>query len=368
VTSPAPHPALLALAGDGLPGRRSLDVDALERRLDEVEGHGLAGVLLQAHEAGRAPLGSGAVGRLRERIDAEAQLAVRLEAELLRLGPTLTRHGGVVLKGAALAHGANADPALRPSSDLDLLVAPASVDLVLRDLARLGYERPRPDPAPGYAARVAKATTVVHPTGLLVDLHRTLTLGAAGELVDVDEVLAGRIEVPAGPVTVPAPSWPVHLVVVALHAVVGDGLRRPRSLRDVAVVAHHPEQDPRAALDIARRWGVAPTVAVALRAATDLLGAALPDELAAVAATAPTTAVRAGAAASEGARHRLDQLGSTAGWQARATLTRSLVAPSPAFLRWTYGDRPLPTLYARRWRDLCSRTAEASSVGSGVTS
>ena len=68
-------------------------------------------------------------------------------------------------------------------------------------------------------------------------------------------------------------------------------------------------------------------------------------------------------AAVRSARSRLEELrgGSL---RHRVTLTRALVAPSPAFLRWRYGDLPLPSLYARRWRSLHQR---AFDPGRGVT-
>lgn len=349
--SAAPAP-LLALAGRGLPGAPP-PTAVPHDLLDEVEAQGLTGALLAAAALDQLALAPADRTRAEARRDAEAQLAVRLEAELLRLAPVLERHAGVVLKGPALAHHAAADPGERPFSDLDLLVHPRSIPLVLRDLARLGYERPRPDPAPGFAALVAKATTVVHPTGLLVDLHRTITLGAAGEGVDVDEILAGRIELHAGPVAFPAPSWPAHLVIVALHAAVGDGLRRPRSLRDVVHVAHHHEQDPAEALAMADRWGVRGPVAAALRAATEQLGAVLPAPLARVADEAPHLRL------APASRHRVEQLRGGRDLRSRAALARALVAPTPTFLRWSYGELPLPQLYTRRWRDLRERGLDA---------
>ena len=343
-----------ALAGYGLAGAAHLAPTGWGAHLDEVVVDGLAGLLVAAHDAGDVALTEAERDQLAERLAQEAQLAVRLEAELLRLRPVLDRHGAVVLKGPALAHGLGIDPATRPFSDLDLLVAPRSIDRVLGELARLGYERPRPDPSPRFASLVAKATAVAHPTGLLVDLHRTVTLGAAGERIDVDEVLAGRIEVTAGDVAVPAPAWSTHLVVVALHAALGDGLRRPRSIRDVALVAHHADLDARGALALARRWQVHQPVAAALDAVQRRLGVELPEVLA--------DAAEGAASWAPPRQPRLDQLSSGASLRARRALARSMVAPTPTYLRWAYGPRPLPALYWRRWRDL-GRTTTLEGVG-----
>ncbi len=113
----------------------------------------------------------------------------------------------------------------------------------VRALEELGYERTRPEPAPGYDARVGKALTLAHPGGVVVDLHRTLVAGNLGDSIDVDEIIADRRAVTVGPVAVPAPSWEAHLVETALHAVMGDGLARALSIRDIAQVALHPDLD-----------------------------------------------------------------------------------------------------------------------------
>lgn len=346
------------LASHGLGAERPIDRTGFELRhaLDQ----GLAGLLAAADRSGAISLLPGERAQLDQHLAREAELALRLEAELLRLAPVLARHGGVVLKGPALAHDAYPDPSVRPFTDLDVLVAPASIARVLRDLDRLGYERPRPDPTATYAAQVAKATALVHPGGLVVDLHRTLTPGHHGHQIDVLGLLADRIEVAAGPVRVPAPSWEAHLVVVALHAVIGDHLGRVRSVRDVAQVARHPELDAEASVALAARWGATDPLALALHAARQHLGAELPAPLAALADTADhrDTAARSPGAAS--ANRRLVELRhGSGGFRSSVVRWRSLVAPSPAFVRWTYGEAPLPLLYLRRWRDLGRRRSMA---------
>ena len=100
---------------------------------------------------------------LAQQLESEAIRAVQLEGELIRLAPVLAELPAVVLKGAVLAHGAYPDPALRPFTDLDLLVAGPSHDDAVEAFEALGYVRSRPEPAPGYDARVAKALTLSHP-------------------------------------------------------------------------------------------------------------------------------------------------------------------------------------------------------------
>ena len=349
-------PLLLAVARAGLPGAAPPPRDGWDEHLDAVMAHGLAGLFSASAAAGMVDIDAEMAGRLQRQLDAEAVRAVQLEGELIRLAPALEHLGAVVLKGAVLAHAAYPDPLLRPFTDLDLLVPGDRVVHAISVFATYGYERTRPEPAPGYDARVGKAVTLQHPGGVVIDLHRTLAAGNAGEGIDVDELLAARRPVPVGSHTVPAPSWEAHLVECALHAVVGDGLARPLSLRDIAEVAHHPSLDPGAAAELALRWHVAELVGLGLRAARDGLGLELPNALAALAHRADMTVPASEPARS--ARSRLDELRS-GDLRRRATLARSLVAPSAEFLRWAHGDAPLPRLYGRRWRSLYQRALEA---------
>jgi hypothetical protein len=355
-------PWIWAIAAHGLPGTTTaIDASmarAAEAHLDDAFGHGLAGLLAAADRAGALALGPAARARLDQRLAAEATLAVRLEAEVVRLGPILRRHGAVIVKGPAVAHGAYPEPGVRPFTDLDVLVAPASVERVLRDLGRAGYERPRPDPTAGYATHVAKATALAHPNGLVVDLHRTIAPGRHGHAIDVLALLEARIAVRAGSIEVPAPSWEAHLVALALHAVVGDHLGRALSVRDVAQVASLADLDAEAVVALAHAWDATEPLALALRSAADHLGAPLPAPLAALARSASgDTSPRANAAAS--ADRRLEELRHGGSAREQAELWRSLLVPSPAFLRWTYGDGPLPALYLRRWRELGRRRSLA---------
>jgi Uncharacterised nucleotidyltransferase len=364
-------PWLCALAAEGLPHdpdgastarppRSVLDDTGWAPRLDEVFAHGLAGLLAHAWDAGRVSLEGPALDRLEARLESEALQGVSLERELLRLAPFLERFGAVVLKGPALAHCAYPDPAWRPFTDLDVLVPARSIPDAVADLGRLGYRRTRPDPSPGYAVRVGKATTLTHETGLVVDLHRTLVAGVVGETIASDDVLRGRQTLWAGAVAVPSPAWSAHLVEVALHAVLGDGLGRALSIRDVAQVAAHPAIVAADVMELTRRWRAVAPVTAGLRAARDALGALLPSALEqwiAETAGAEVSATLAPASARSAAT-RIEDL-HRGGLRRRLTAARALIAPDAAFLRWKYGDHPRPTLYRYRWRELRHRTADA---------
>jgi hypothetical protein len=349
-------PLLLAIARAGLPGAAPPPDDAWADHLDDVMARGLAGLFSASAAAGMIDIDAHMAGRLQRQLDAEAVRAVQLEGELIRLAPALEHLGAVILKGAVLAHAAYPDPLLRPFTDLDVLVHGNLVHHAVSVFATYGYERARPEPAPGFDTRVGKAVTLQHPGGVVVDLHRTLAAGNAADGVDVEELVAARRPVRVGSYTVPAPSWEAHLVECTLHAVVGDGLARPLSLRDIAEVVHHPSFDSTQAAELALRWHVAELVGMGLRAARDGLGLELPNALAALAHRADLTVSTSEPARS--ARIRLDELRS-GDLRRRATLARSLVAPSAEFLRWAHGDAPLPHLYGRRWRSLYQRAMDA---------
>jgi Uncharacterised nucleotidyltransferase len=349
-------PLLLAVARAGLPGAAPPPRDGWAEHLDDLMARGLAGLFSASAAAGMIDIDAQMAGRLQRQLDAEAVRAVQLEGELIRLAPALEHLGAVILKGAVLAHAAYPDPLLRPFTDLDVLVPGTLMDHAVSVFATYGYERTRPEPAPGFDARVGKAVTLQHPGGVVVDLHRTLAAGNAADGIDVEELVAARRPVRVGSYTVPAPSWEAHLVECTLHAVVGDGLARPVSLRDIAEVVHHPSFDPTQAAELALRWHVAELVGMGLRAARDGLGLELPNSLAALAHRVDLTVPASEPARS--ARIRLDEL-RTGDLRRRATLARSLVAPSAEFLRWAHGDAPLPHLYGRRWRSLYQRARDA---------
>ncbi len=351
-------PRLLALASHGLPAAPPLSPDGWnDSRVDEAIRHGIAGLVRAAHQTGLIHLGTEAAQRIEDQFEAEAIRAVQLEGELIRLSPALRALPVVVLKGAVLARGLVSDPSLRPFTDIDLLVPDRSFDRTVAQLQTFGYERSRPEPAPGYDSRVGKALVLVHPGGTVIDLHRTLAAGRPGAHIDTEHIVAHRIDVPLASISIPAPTWEAHLVEVALHATVGDGLERIISLRDVALVAHRRSLDASQAVDLAAAWGVGAEVALALHRAAEAFGALPAGPLATLASAAPPAADAPKAVRS--ARNRIADL-RTADLGRRLILTRAMLAPSAEFLRFRYGDGPTAPLYGQRWADLLRRAHGAT--------
>jgi hypothetical protein len=358
-------PALLALAGVGLRGAAPLERDGWDDRLDDVFSHGLAGLLSWCHVADLIDLTEPAAHQLRLRLESETVRAVQLEGELIRIQEFLIAAPAVVLKGAVLAHSVYRDPLLRPFTDLDILVAGSNHSRALEALADFGYTRSRPEPAPGYDARVGKALTLTHPGGIIVDLHRTLVAGNLGDSINVVELISQRQTVPIGGVPIPGPSLEGHLIECALHAVIGDGLGRSLSIRDVAQVALHPQLDAARVEDMATRWKVLPQVADGLNAVGEGLHVELPAAVEAL-SRHRSAGGDPGPAGARSAQSRLDEL-RHGDLRRRITVTRALIAPSQEFLRWSYGDEPSPVLYGRRWKTLYRRAAESRAGGAEPT-
>ena len=99
----------------------------------------------------------------------------------------------VVIKGASVARTVYVEPCLRSFGDLDLLVRTADYGRACALLGRLGHERQRPEPRPGFEVRFGKASVHRHPEDRIeVDLHRTLVLGPFGLWIDPEELLNRR--------------------------------------------------------------------------------------------------------------------------------------------------------------------------------
>lgn len=139
------------------------------------------------------------------------------------------------------------------------------------------------------------------------------------------------------------------------------------ALRDVAQVARNTDVDVAEAVQLAELWGVGHPVALAVERCSALLGVDLPEPLPTWAITrrpssqeqrAEHAYLRAGPARNFGLRILTLRRGPL---RRRLALARTLVAPSPAYLRMRYDDRALPHLYARRWRDLYAGWQRARS-------
>jgi hypothetical protein len=221
----------------------------------------------------------------------------------------------ILLKGASLSDLYEGG---RQYSDVDLLVAPATLDSAERALARLGFELRHDDPH----SRIWRRDV------LDVDLHTTL-VGAGVERARVWEVLSGQTEtIAVGGAQVEALNGPGRALHVVLHAA-QHGFEEPKPREDVRRAVERFSDDLwRAAADLAGElgaeaafWaglGVEPT-AIELRSRLSIERVS-GTETELRAATAPPTAVG------------LLRLARTPGLRAKSALVWHEAFPSKAFL------------------------------------
>lgn len=206
------------------------------------------------------------------------------EQEARRVIQALSQAGVevILLKGADLRLRAYEDPATRPMTDIDLLIAPAQLQPGLAALARLGY-RPAAshrDPRPGFREQFGHEITLAPPPGtrLLVDLHWEIRAVACYYRLPFDFLQAVSIYWREGevPVKVLAPEH--ALIHLCLHTF-GDSLGAfPEALPflDLALVLTRLPLDwPRFLREVARCRCQLPIYLI-LREMSGLLPQAIP--------------------------------------------------------------------------------------------
>jgi len=202
-------------------------------------GHRLTGLALSAREAGSLLL----LDTQKEELVAlhrDAMVtALRLEGRLVELAEAFLAQGldMLVLKGPATAHCFYSDPSARPFSDLDLLVRDSQWDRACELLASLGFERPLPEPRPGFDVRFGKAALHRSGTGVNVDLHRTLTPGPFGLWMDPSELFEHTDTLTLGGSALGRLDDTSSLLHACLHASLGWRPPLLLPLRDIVQIA-----------------------------------------------------------------------------------------------------------------------------------
>lgn len=259
-------------------------------------------------------------------------------ARLLELTTRLSQALGdvphVVLKGLS-AGAAWRHPALRPQSDLDVLVAPADVpsallrwrraELIGADVHEHGH---------GFHVRL---TSPLLP-GVPIELHHGLTQNFALR-VDVAELLSRRREIELEGQRLPVLALPDEVTYLALHAAThaGEKLRWFFDLREK--VAGFAAWDDVVARALA--WNVPWPVWWALRQATERVGAHVPASV--LTALAPPASARARIALVE--RLAVESADSLAAKALRLSLT-----PLPTVPGIVAGKLSARLRSPRRWR------------------
>lgn len=268
-------PALLALVAAPEPGFLGLDPGRRGALLDEAARHGLLAAL-----AGRLPPGDRALALRFQRLAAgarvgDARIREALEEALAALGAA-----GVVpcaLKGPALADRLYAEPALRPASDVDLLLPEAALADAVAALEARGFRR-ADALVDAYQRRHGHHVHLDRPPGPAVELHFRPQSGLGTRLPAGELLARARPHRTARgtPVRVLAPED--ELIVLAVHAS-QHLLERAGWLLDLLLLLRRtPALDWAAVEARARAWRCRCPLAYALGAA-QVAGASVPESL-----------------------------------------------------------------------------------------
>jgi hypothetical protein len=229
----------------------------------------LTGLAVLALVDGDLVLDPGDVEDLADRDRQVQAQALRAERLTLDLCAELDAAGlpHIVLKGPAFAHSLYPGPATRPFVDVDLLVPAHALATVVARCERGGATRLLPELRRGFDRRFAKSVTLRHPSGVDIDLHRTLTLGPLTHLVRIEdlwaepdstEVLPGR--------RIPTLHPDLAFLHACLHATTGEPTRW-LTVRDVVETERHADLERCA--EIARRWTATAVVVAAVASARE---------------------------------------------------------------------------------------------------
>lgn len=174
-----------------------------------------------------------------------------------------------VLKGTMLAHGFWPAPHLRVFGDADLLVRSVQLDDAVAAVRSAGGFRPLPEVRRGFDRRFGKSVTMRHPSGVEIDLHRTLVAGPHTFIIPEEHLWGPGEQVEVAGQLLHGMSAPAQAVHAAAHAVAS---RSPRlaSLLDVAFTAERADLDE--ASRLAERWRLRAVVTEAGRRLAEALG------------------------------------------------------------------------------------------------
>lgn len=253
-----------------------LDQPVQEVRAGEVgllEHHGVIELALEAADSGSISLDEvvemrlvHANERLQHRSSAVEARAVWACAELESASLDVR-----VLKGVAVASLDHHYREVRVFKDVDLLVPPDLLGHAVSVLEGAGAERSIAEPFAGYDRRFSKGAAMVCGDGMEIDLHRTFSLGAYGQRIDLAELWRTSQHFDLGGRRLAA----LEPEARALHTLVHIGLTpqvKAIEMLDLRRLLERQDFDKDELLSKAGRWGVEPPAAVAVALAAAWLG------------------------------------------------------------------------------------------------
>jgi hypothetical protein len=252
------------------------------RLLTLAEEHGVAGHLAACLADLNWDLVPGEIRQaLVDRQRAQNFLTLRLTAELFRILDRFTSDGigALVVKGPVLAVQAYGDPAMRAYGDLDLLVRQRDIRRATELMIAAGYEAAVPLSAID-AGKIPGQYLFSRPEAkLLVELHSDLTLRYFPRRLPLEAFFARQIRVRLDGHEAPALGVEDELVLICIHGA-KHFWERLMWIADVAaLVSRQTGIDWQRVADAAQAVGAERMLHTALRLASNLLRAQLPDKV-----------------------------------------------------------------------------------------
>lgn len=248
-----------------------------------AEDHGVLGLvaaLLVAYNENVIPLEHRDSVRAWRR--AQTLFTMNLTVEMFRLFDSFAAAGveALVIKGPVLSARCYGDPGLRQYGDLDLIVRDKDILRATELMLSLGYEASVPVSAikakkvPGeYVFRQSS-------TKLLVEIHTEGTFRYHPRPLPVEKLFGRQARVKVDPLDVPALSPEDELILICIHGA-KHFWERLSYVADVAAFVSMQELDWRRVKLAAEEVCGKRMLHVGLRLAADLLGAPLPENVAA---------------------------------------------------------------------------------------
>jgi hypothetical protein len=346
--------AAFGLPGGGSNGAISVDQDSWPNVLSLLQGRRITGFAVAALESERLELSDEQAAELLEAHRRAMLGPLVVERGLLELAPILDRAGVefIVLKGPALAHTVYPDPSWRFFGDLDLMVRPQQWREASALLETVGYRRGLPDPRPRFVERFGGASAHRGPSGLEVDLHRTIVLGPFGLWVDTERLFDLTTEFRVGGRGFRRLDDTSLLLHACIHASLGSVPPLTTPVRDVAQVAHFAKVDWDAMAERSARWNLGCVVRHALEYASEALAVPSPPEARPIMAGSSRRRERRALQAYVGERRdrggtALSTLSAIRGIRAKAAYVLGLLFPDRTFLAARMGGR---ASYLNRWK------------------
>jgi len=220
---------------------------------------------------------------LRERHRAQVLSTLRFAAEMFRVLDRFTASGvqALVIKGPVLSARCYGDPGLRQYGDLDLIVRDKDILRSTELMMSLGYE-PRV-PLTAIQAKKIPGEYVFREssTKLVVEFHTELTFRYHPRPLPIEKLFERQVRVKIDAHDVPALSPEDELILISIHGA-KHFWEQLSYIADVAAFVSKQDLDWARVRSSAEEVGGERMLNVGLRLAADVLGAPLPENVAAL--------------------------------------------------------------------------------------